>query len=81
MKISARVACSPTEARRLLGRPDLLPLYEIAAETVERWIVRRIASVASGLPAPAADMADRAGSGRRRARAGGGSAGRPISRT
>jgi hypothetical protein len=43
MKIATRVDCSPAEARRLLGWPDLLPLYQIAAVTVERWLMARIA--------------------------------------
>jgi hypothetical protein len=78
MQISARVVCSPTEARRLLGQPDLLPLYQVAAETVERWIVRRIAGQESGATAPAADTAD----GRDLARrwAGRGGAGRRVRR-
>ncbi len=31
MEIAIRVDCSPTEARRLLGQPDLLPLYEVVS--------------------------------------------------
>ena len=59
MKISARVACSPTEARRLLGQPDLLPLYQITAETVERWVVERVAGLATGTTSSTAATADR----------------------
>jgi hypothetical protein len=59
VKISARLQCSPTEARRLLGQPDLLPLYQMAAETVERWVVHRIARLDTVGHDATADEADR----------------------
>jgi len=59
MKISARVACSPTEARRLLGQPDLLPLYQITAEAVERSVMERVAGLATKATSSTADTADR----------------------
>ena len=39
MEVSVRIDCTPTEARRLIGAPDLLPLYEIMAETLEDCLV------------------------------------------
>ena len=39
MEIAIRVDCSPTEARRLLGQPDLLPLYEVISLAQELTLV------------------------------------------
>lgn len=39
MEIAIRVDCSPTEARRLLGQPDLLPLYELVSLAQELTLV------------------------------------------
>lgn len=39
MEIAIRVDCSPTEARRLLGQPDLLPLYEVVSLAQELSLV------------------------------------------
>lgn len=51
LRIDVRIDCSPDEARRLLGQPALLPLYETMALARERWlmaVVRR--SVWAGSP-------------------------------
>ena len=39
MEIAIRIDCSPTEARRLLGQPDLLPLYEVVSLAQELTLV------------------------------------------
>jgi len=39
MEIAIRIDCSPTEARRLLGQPDLLPLYEVISLAQELSLV------------------------------------------
>jgi hypothetical protein len=51
MKVSISVDCSPTEMRRLIGQPDLFPLYQTAALAFEDWLVRLIAEQ---MPPPAA---------------------------
>jgi hypothetical protein len=37
--ISLRIDCTPTEARQMIGMPDLLPLYECLALALEDWLV------------------------------------------
>jgi hypothetical protein len=49
MQISTRIDCSPTEARRLIGQPDLLPLYQTVAVLIERWIMAQVARLEPGL--------------------------------
>jgi hypothetical protein len=39
MDVSVRIDCTPTEARRLMGAPDLSPLYEILAVALEDGLV------------------------------------------
>ena len=39
MDVSVRIDCTPTEARRLMGAPDLSPLYEIVTVALEDWLV------------------------------------------
>ena len=51
MKVSISVDCSPTEMRRLIGQPDLFPIYQTAALAIEDWLVRLIADQ---VPPPAA---------------------------
>jgi hypothetical protein len=43
MKVSISIDCSPTEMRRLIGQPDLFPIYQTAALAIEDWLVRLIA--------------------------------------
>jgi hypothetical protein len=45
MEISLRIDCTPTEARQMLGSPDLLPLYECLALAREDWLVCLIATL------------------------------------
>ncbi len=45
MQVSVRVDCTPTEARRLLGQPDLLPLYETFAMALEDWLMALLAAL------------------------------------
>lgn len=42
-RIDVRIDCSPDEARRLLGQPALLPLYETMALARERWLMAVVA--------------------------------------
>jgi hypothetical protein len=42
MKVSISIDCSPTEMRRLIGQPDLFPIYQTAALAIEDWLVRLI---------------------------------------
>jgi len=51
MKVSISIDCSPTEMRRLIGQPDLFPIYQTAALAIEDWLVRLIAEQ---VPPPAA---------------------------
>jgi hypothetical protein len=39
MEISLRIDCTPTEARQMVGLPDLLPLYECFGPALEDWLV------------------------------------------
>jgi hypothetical protein len=39
MEISLRIDCTPTEARQMVGSPDLLPLYECVSVALEDWLV------------------------------------------
>lgn len=43
MDVRMRIACSPSEARQLLGLPELLPLHELVADLFERSLAARIA--------------------------------------
>lgn len=43
MEIALRIDCTPTEARQMLGVPDLLPLYECFGLALEDWLVAVIA--------------------------------------
>ena len=43
MKVSVSIDCSPTEMRRLIGQPDLFPIYQTVALAIEDWLVRLIA--------------------------------------
>ena len=56
MEVSVRIDCTPTEARRLIGAPDLLPLYEIMAETLEDCLVCQVTRL--DLPALAPEKAE-----------------------
>ena len=53
MEIAIRVDCSPTEARRLLGQPDLLPLYEVVSLAQELTLVALV-NRACDVPLPGA---------------------------
>jgi len=59
MDVSVRIDCTPTEARRLIGAPDLLPLYELMAVALEDWLVCLIARLD-----PRAELEPRADGGR-----------------
>ena len=65
MEVSLRIDCTPGEARRLLGAPDLLPLCECSALALEDGLVAAVARL---------DPSARTGAGcqRTRVRAGGG---------
>ena len=45
MDVSVRIDCTPGEARRLIGAPDLLPLYEIMAVALEDCLVCLLAQL------------------------------------
>lgn len=47
MEISLKLDCTPTEARQMLGSPDLLPLYECLALALEDVLVCLIATLDS----------------------------------
>lgn len=53
MEIAIRIDCSPTEARRLLGQPDLLPLYEVVSLAQELSLVALV-NRACDVPLPGA---------------------------
>jgi hypothetical protein len=55
MKVSVSIDCSPTEMRRLIGQPDLFPIYQTVSLAIEDWLVRLIADRA---PAPSATRRD-----------------------
>jgi hypothetical protein len=60
MQVSVRIDCTPTEARRLLGQPDLLPLYETLATAAEDWLMALLAALDPGvLETPTAARAGR----------------------
>ena len=59
MDVSVRIDCTPTEARRLIGAPDLLPLYEIMAVTLEDWLVCQLARLDPPALAPQRTEPDR----------------------
>jgi hypothetical protein len=44
MKISIDIDCTPDEARRFLGLPDVAPMQERALEAMERRLVEAISS-------------------------------------
>lgn len=62
MKVSICIDCSPTEIRRLLGQPDLFPLYEAAALALEDWLVGLVAGQAQALAPSGAEPKPRGGS-------------------
>jgi hypothetical protein len=69
MEISLRIDCTPTEARQMVGSPDLLPLYECLSLALEDGLVAVIArldpqSLAAGADARAARPDDRRRPGR-----------------
>lgn len=45
MEISLRIDCTPTEARQMVGSPDLLPLHECVALAFEDWLVAVVATL------------------------------------
>jgi hypothetical protein len=51
MKITLSIDCTPTEARQMVGLPDLLPLHECLALALEDCLTLIVA----GLAAPADD--------------------------
>ncbi len=52
MRARMRVECTPDEARRLLGWPDVIPLVELASALVDSgmmWVVdRRLEMLSTG---------------------------------
>jgi hypothetical protein len=44
MKINIDIDCTPDEARRFLGLPDVAPMQERALEAMERRLVEAISS-------------------------------------
>ena len=59
MEIALRIDCTPTEARQMVGSPDLLPLYECCALAREDWLVRLIATLDPEALQGGADCDDR----------------------
>jgi hypothetical protein len=55
MKVSVSIDCSPTEVRRLIGQPDLFPVYQTISLAIEDRLVGLIADRA---PAPSATRRD-----------------------
>ena len=55
MKVSISIDCSPTEMRRLIGQPDLFPIYQTVALAIEDWLVRLIAERSPPLSAAGQD--------------------------
>jgi hypothetical protein len=55
MEISLRIDCTPTEARQMVGWPDLLPLYECLTLAIEDWLVCLVATLDPQLPQSGAD--------------------------
>jgi hypothetical protein len=47
MDIAVRIECTPGEARRLIGAPDLLPLHQLLALTLEDWLIVLLARLDS----------------------------------
>jgi hypothetical protein len=43
MEIALRIDCTPTEARQMLGVPDLLPLHELFGLALEDGLVAAVA--------------------------------------
>ena len=60
MEISLRIDCTPTEARQMVGLPDLLPLYECFGPALEDWLV----AVVGTLDPMAQEAGANAGAGR-----------------
>jgi hypothetical protein len=60
MEIALRIDCTPTEARQMLGLPDLLPLYDCWGRALEDWLVAVVAT----LDLSALDTGAAAGAGR-----------------
>jgi Family of unknown function (DUF6489) len=56
MKVSISIDCSPTEMRRLIGQPDLFPIYQTAALAIEDWLVQRIAERTAPLSTAGQDL-------------------------
>jgi hypothetical protein len=65
MDVSLRIDCTPTEARRLIGAPDLLPLYEITAVTLEDCLVCLLARLDPHALAPQRPEPDQSADGGR----------------
>jgi hypothetical protein len=45
MEVAVRIDCTPTEARRLIGAPDLSPLGELLAMALEDWLAGLLAGL------------------------------------
>jgi hypothetical protein len=45
MDVAVRIDCTPTEARQLMGAPDLSPLYEVMAVALEDRLICLLARV------------------------------------
>ena len=70
MEISLRVDCTPTEARQMLGVPDLLPLHECFGLALEDWMVAVVARLDPMAFEAGADAAAGRGDDRRGQRSG-----------
>jgi hypothetical protein len=64
MDVSVRIDCTPAEARRLIGAPDLLPLYEVMAVALEDWLVCLLAGLDPSALAPRREEPDQMAKGR-----------------
>ena len=59
MDVAMRIDCTPTEARRLIGAPDLAPLYELMALALEDGLVGLLARLDLAALAPPRSAPDR----------------------
>jgi hypothetical protein len=61
MKVSVSIDCTPTERRRLIGYPDLFPIYQTISLAIDDWLVHLIADRAPAPPAKRPPRVDRPG--------------------
>jgi hypothetical protein len=59
MEISLRIDCTPTEARQMLGLPDLLPLHERLSLALEGCLTFAVLGLTEMPESPAAAETER----------------------